>query len=76
MCIVHKGFRGFQAVSPASILGGNLLGLKPEIPYDTIHSTLCVIRHISSSEIDLNANYLFLQCLLNTVANDKILALF
>ncbi len=34
------------------------------------------IRHISTSEIDLNANYLFLQSLLNTVANDKILALF
>jgi hypothetical protein len=41
MCIVHKGFRGFRAVSPASILGGNLIGLKPAIPYDTIHSTLC-----------------------------------
>ena len=40
MCIVHKGFRGFRAVSPASILGGNLIGLKPAIPYDTIHSTL------------------------------------
>jgi hypothetical protein len=43
MCIVHKGFRGFRAVSPASILGGNLIGLKPAIPYDTIHSTLCSI---------------------------------
>ncbi len=41
MCIVHKGFSGFRAVSPASILGGNLKGLKPAIPYDTIHSTLC-----------------------------------
>ena len=40
MCIVHKGFRGFRAVSPASILVGNLIGLKPAIPYDTIHSTL------------------------------------
>ncbi len=28
MCIVHKGFRGFRAASPASILGGNLIGLK------------------------------------------------
>ncbi len=27
MCIVHKGFRGFRAVSPAFILGGNLIGL-------------------------------------------------
>jgi hypothetical protein len=40
MCIVHKGFRGFRAVSPASNLGGNLIGLKPAIPYDTIHSPL------------------------------------
>jgi len=40
MCIVHKGFRGFRAVSPASILGGNLIGLKHAIPYDTIHLTL------------------------------------
>jgi hypothetical protein len=40
MCIVHKGFRGFRAASPASILGGNLIGLNPAIPYDTIHSTL------------------------------------
>jgi len=42
MCIVHKGFRGFRAVSPALILGGNLIGSKPAIPYDTIHSTLAV----------------------------------
>jgi hypothetical protein len=44
MCMVHKGFRGFRAVSPASILGGNLIGLKAAIPYDTIRSTLCVIN--------------------------------
>ena len=44
MCIVHKGFRGFRVASPASILGGNLTGLKPAIPYDTIHSTLYTIR--------------------------------
>ncbi len=37
MCIIHKGFRGFRALSPASILGGNLIGLKPEIPYEIIH---------------------------------------
>ena len=43
MCIVHKGFRGFRAVSPASILGGNLIGMKPAIPYDTIHLTLAII---------------------------------
>ena len=40
MCIVHKGFRGFRAVSPASILGGNLISLKPAIPYVNIHSPL------------------------------------
>ena len=40
MCIIHKGIRGFRAVSPASISGGNLIGLKYAIPYDTIHSTL------------------------------------
>jgi hypothetical protein len=45
MCIVHKGFRGFRAVSPASNLGGNLIGLKPAIPYDTIHSTLVAITN-------------------------------
>lgn len=44
MCIVHKGFRGFRAVSPALNLGGNLIGLKPAIPYDTIHSPLCAIK--------------------------------
>ncbi len=44
MCIVHKGFRGFRAASPASILGGKLIGLKSAIPYDTIHSPLCIIK--------------------------------
>jgi hypothetical protein len=44
MCIVHKGFRGFRGASPASILGGNLIGLKSAIPYDTIHSPLQRIR--------------------------------
>ena len=43
MCIVHKGFRGFLAVLPELILGGKLTGLKPEIPYDTIHRTLALI---------------------------------
>jgi hypothetical protein len=37
MCIIHKGFRGFRAFSPASILGGKLIGLKPAIPYEIIH---------------------------------------
>lgn len=45
MCIVYKGFRGFPVVSPASILGGNLPGLKHAIPYDTIHSTLAHIKN-------------------------------
>ncbi len=42
MCIIHKGFRGFLALSPASILGGNLMGLKPAIPYEIIHESLSV----------------------------------
>ncbi len=45
MCIVHKGFRGFRAFSPASVLGGNLTSLKPAIPYDTIHSMLSLIKN-------------------------------
>ena len=45
MCIIHKGFRGFQAFLPASILGGNLIGLDPAIPYEIIHSTLPLIKH-------------------------------
>lgn len=44
MCIIHKGFGGIRAVSPESILGGNLISLKPEIPYEIIHQTLCVIE--------------------------------
>ena len=40
MCIIHKGFRGFRALSPASILVGNLIALKPAIPYEIIHLTL------------------------------------
>jgi hypothetical protein len=44
MCIIHKGFRGFRALSPASILGGKLIGLNPAIPYEIIHSTLAVIK--------------------------------
>lgn len=35
--IVHKGFRGSQAESPASNLGSNLISLKHAIPYDTRH---------------------------------------
>ncbi len=33
MSIGHKRFRGFQALSPAIILGGNLISLKPAIFY-------------------------------------------
>ena len=47
MCIIHKGFRGFRAFSPASILGGNLIGLKSTIPYEIIHLTLCLIFYMS-----------------------------
>jgi hypothetical protein len=51
MCIVHKGFRGFRAVSPASILGSKMIGLKPAIPYDTIHSPLGHIGFKSENSI-------------------------
>jgi len=44
MCIIHKGFRGFRAVSPASILGGNFIGLKLEIPNEIIQLPLGVIQ--------------------------------
>lgn len=37
MCIIHKGFVGFQALSHASILGSNLIGLKHVIPYEIIY---------------------------------------
>jgi hypothetical protein len=40
MCKAHKGFRGFRALLPASILGGNLIDLKHAIPYEIIHSPL------------------------------------
>ena len=43
MCIIHKGFRGFRAVSLASFLGDNLIGLNPAIPYEIIHSPLATI---------------------------------
>lgn len=43
MCIIHKGFRGVRAVSPASNLGGKLIGLKPAIPYEIIHSPLAAM---------------------------------
>jgi len=51
MCIVHKGFRGFRAVSPASILGGNLIGLKPAFPYDTIHLPLATSVRATENSI-------------------------
>jgi len=57
MCIVHKGFRGFRALSPASILGGNLTGLKPAIPYDTIHSPLGVIENRQNQQYEKTHKY-------------------
>jgi len=69
MCIVHKGFRGFQAVSHASILGGNLIDLKSAIPYDTIHSTLYGI----TTKIMKQLLSLFLLLLVsNTFAQEKL----
>lgn len=43
MCIIQKLFRDFRAVSPALILGDNMIGLKPAIPCEIIHSTLATI---------------------------------
>ena len=54
MCIVHKGFRGFRAASPASTLGGNLIGLKPAIPYGTIHSPLAAFKNNNNEKIIRN----------------------
>ena len=48
MCIIHKGFRGIRAVLPASILGGNLIGLKPAIPYEIIRVPRSSDRHNSN----------------------------
>lgn len=46
MCIIHKGFRGLQAASTASVLGAKLIGLKPAIPYEIIHLTLeSILKH-------------------------------
>jgi hypothetical protein len=41
--IANKGFRDFRKVSPASSLDGNLIGLKPAIPYEIIHLPLVII---------------------------------
>lgn len=43
MCIIHKGYRGKRALSPASNLVGNLISLNPAIPYEIIHSPLWTI---------------------------------
>lgn len=40
MCIIHKGFRGKRAVSPALIVGGNLIVLSFEIPHYSYNSPL------------------------------------
>jgi hypothetical protein len=45
MCIIHKGFSGFRALSPASFLVGKLIGLNPAIPYVIIHSPLYASLH-------------------------------
>jgi hypothetical protein len=51
MFIVHKGFRCFRATSSTSILGCNLMGLNPEIQYNTIHSTLAFIEKKATTQI-------------------------
>jgi len=55
MCIIHKGFRGNRELSPASIFAGNMTGLKSEIPYEIIHSTLCTSK--TNSAIDETFEY-------------------
>lgn len=52
MCIVHKGFRGFRAVSPASILGGNMIGFKARNPLR--HHTLNVVHNYEKSILHIN----------------------
>jgi len=52
MCIIHKGFRGFRALSPASNFGGNLIGLKPAIPYEIIHQPLYAKLKNDSTNIE------------------------
>ena len=56
MCIVHKGFRGFRTASLASFFCDNLIGLKPAIPYDTIHSTLYAILLLVEKQLSFSAN--------------------
>jgi hypothetical protein len=53
MCIIHKGFRGFRAISPASILGGKLIGLKSAIPCEIIHLTLCRMQETFCNNLKL-----------------------
>lgn len=43
MYSIQKVFRDFRAVSPALISGYNLIGLKPAITYEIIHSTIARI---------------------------------
>ncbi len=35
MCLIHKGFSGFRALSPTLILVRNLIGLRSPIKYLT-----------------------------------------
>jgi DNA-binding LytR/AlgR family response regulator len=51
MCIVHKGLRGFRALSPALILGGKLIGLKPAIPNDFIPPN--VTKHFEEKQTNI-----------------------
>ena len=64
-----------QVESRPNLSFGRTLRLSSD-RHDLIPPPLYIIRRISTSEIDLTTNYLFLQSLLITVANDKILALF
>jgi len=56
MCIVHKGFRGIRAVSPSLNLGGNLIGLKPAPPYDTIHQPFSTSKKQPYDNKEFNQN--------------------
>ena len=51
MCIIHKGFRSFQAFPPALISVGKLIGFRSAIPYEIIHSTLPFIAETNSNSI-------------------------
>lgn len=54
MCIIHKGSRGFRALSPALILGSNLTGLKPANPYEILLQPLAIIIKNPAQQKPLN----------------------